>query len=155
LIRKEGNVVYSVLLPLISTRSPGDVFKLLLGPPANFPLSTSLLTNYAKELDLKLLRDFYFVDDRRWEMALLELKEGLDLSEKAGDAFGERVEKVRRAGKKFGEDKEFGFEAKVSTLSRFLKLILSGDADARGCVGALADYGRTCQTLDLATNSRK
>lgn len=101
--------VYSVLLPMLANRPAGDVFRLL----PSYPLSTSLLESYAHDSDRKLLRDFYYVDDRRWESAALELEESLELRE---DAFGERVEKVRRAGKRFSEDKEYGFEAKVSSL---------------------------------------
>ena len=92
---------------MLANRASGDVFRLL----PTYPLSTSLLQLYAHDSDRKLLRDFYYVDDRRWETALLELEESAELRE---DQFGERVEKVRKAGKKFSEDKEYGFEAKVS-----------------------------------------
>jgi hypothetical protein len=96
---------------MLSNRPSGEIFRLL----TSLPLSTSLFQLYARELDAdgvgggqkKVLRDFYYVDDRRWEMACLELDESHERE------FGEKVEKVRRAGKCFAEDKQFGFEAKV------------------------------------------
>ncbi|GAA5885073.1 hypothetical protein JCM16303_006391 [Sporobolomyces ruberrimus] len=103
----DSDLIYSVLLPMLANRPAGDVFRLL----PSYPLSTSLLESYAHDTDRKLLRDFYYVEDRRWESAVLELEESLELRE---DAFGERVEKVRRAGKRFSEDKEYGFEAKMT-----------------------------------------
>ncbi|GAA6059266.1 hypothetical protein JCM10212_006659 [Sporobolomyces blumeae] len=101
----DPDLVYLVLLPLLETRSSGDVFRLL---PA-YPLATSLLQQYALASNRTLLRDFYYVDDRRWEGAVLDLAESLDEVE-----FGNRVEKVRKAAKRFGEDKEYGFEAKMT-----------------------------------------
>ncbi|GAA5928869.1 tethering complex subunit VPS16 [Sporobolomyces koalae] len=103
----DPDLVYSVLLPMLSSRPSGDIFRLL----PSFPLATSLLLLYAHDSDRKLLRDFYYVDDRRWESAVLELEEGLELRD---NEFGERVESVRKASKRFGEDKEYGFEVKMT-----------------------------------------
>jgi hypothetical protein len=125
---------------MLANRPSGDVFRLL--PP--FPLSTSLLQLYAHDSDRKLLRDFYYVDDRRWESAILELEESLDCE------FGEKVEKVRKAGKRFAEDKEYGWESKVS-LRAFD--YLEDNTDCRLCEEI--DDGRTCQITHFTTNARK
>ncbi|GAA6015045.1 hypothetical protein JCM11491_001639 [Sporobolomyces phaffii] len=102
----DPDLVYSVLLPMLSTRPPGEIFRIL----PSLPLSTSLLELYAHDVDQKLLRDFYYVDDRRWQSACLELEAS---HAEEGD-FGARVERVRKAGKRFAEDKEFAFETKMT-----------------------------------------
>ncbi|GAA5970464.1 hypothetical protein JCM3765_007628 [Sporobolomyces pararoseus] len=138
----DSDLVYSVLLPMLANRASGDVFRLL----PTYPLSTSLLQLYAHDSDRKLLRDFYYVDDRRWESALLELEESAELRE---DEFGERVEKVRKAGKRFSEDKEYGFEAKMT--EEHVKLLIlqqtleSESSNKRKYVGlSVNDTIRTC-----------
>ncbi|GAA5914776.1 tethering complex subunit VPS16 [Sporobolomyces salmoneus] len=137
----DSDLVYSVLLPMLANRASGDVFRLL--PP--YPLSTSLLQLYGHDSDRKLLRDFYYVDDRRWESALLELEESAELR----DEFGERVEKVRKAGKRFAEDKEYAFEAKMT--EEHVKLLIlqqtleSESPNKRKYVGlSVNDTIRTC-----------
>lgn len=101
-------VVYTVLISLRRTHSLSAFFKLI----DKKPIAISLLQVYARENDVELLKDFYYQDDRRREMAMLALEEGASLKD-----FGERVSKVREAAKSFGEDKESGFEAKVRYLT--------------------------------------
>lgn len=86
-----------------------------------------MLTNYCKKYDRELIKDFWFQDDRRVENACFELElaaaigtsdtpsaattastEGL-----TAEQFSEKMDRIRSAGKSFGEDKERGFEAKV------------------------------------------
>lgn len=80
------------------------------------------MTNYGKANDKELIRDFWYQDDRRTESACFDLEEAAHVGlgsdrEKNGqltaEQFGEKMEKIRRAQKTFGEDKERGFEAKV------------------------------------------
>jgi len=106
LTNKSGaeKTVYTVLLHLRRSHALGDFFRLL----SPFPSACALLAVHARSNDVELLRDFYYQDDRRKEMACLKLEESLGEGE-----FGERVGRVREAGKAFGEDKEAGFETKV------------------------------------------
>jgi hypothetical protein len=101
--------VYHVLLHLHSALSPGDFFH-ILDDSANPKLTPAikLLQVYAREGDRRLLRDFYYQDDRRTENATLEMHEAAEATDPE-----ERVAKLRGAAKAFGEDKERSFEAKV------------------------------------------
>lgn len=83
----------------------------------------AILTNYGKTNDKELIRDFWYQDDRRTESACFDFEEAAliginDSKEKkehlTPEQFGEKMEKIRRAQKTFGEDKERSFEAKVS-----------------------------------------
>lgn len=103
-------LVYHVLLHLHASLSPGDFFH-TLDDSINPQLTPAirLLQVYAREGDRKLLRDFYYQDDRRTETACLEMQEAGETSDPE-----ERVSRLRSAAKSFGEDKERLFEAKVS-----------------------------------------
>ena len=61
-----------------------------------------------------MLRDFYYSDDRRVESAVLCLEEGRKMTD-----VNARIESVKAALKFFGENKESGFETKVSMYSLF------------------------------------
>lgn len=110
----DTDLVYHVLLRLRSSLSPGDFFHLLDDSitPALTP-AIRLLQVYGKEGDRRLLRDFYYQDDRRTENACLDMEEASQLS-----TAQERTEKLQEAAKHFGEDKGRSFEAKASFLLR-------------------------------------
>ena len=109
--------VLSVLLALRRQHAVGTFFRFLDGKDE----AIAILTNYGKANDKELIRDFWYQDDRRTESACFDLEEaaqiGLDNREKNGqltaEQFSEKMEKIRKAQKTFGEDKERGFEAKV------------------------------------------
>lgn len=67
--------------------------------------------------DKELIKDFWYQDDRRTESACFDLEEasyiGIDKKQLTAEQFGEKMEKIRKASKTFGEDKERSFEAKV------------------------------------------
>jgi hypothetical protein len=176
--------VFAVLLSLRRSLPPGDLFRLiervdasLLSRPTlpststskpSLPAPTSagavrgpvsrLFELFVKELggeeERRLLWDFWYQDDRRREMGVEGLREGMEESvrrrfsafifflsfrkERCADVqagrsfaqdFGEKVAKVRKAQKSFAEDKELVFEAKVRSpiswvLPSFLSLFL-------------------------------
>lgn len=71
--------VYSVLLHLRASLSPGDFFHLLddsISP--DLAPAVKLLQVFAKEADRQLLRDYYYQDDRRTENACLEMQEAAE-----------------------------------------------------------------------------
>lgn len=96
---------------------------------------------------MQLLHDYWYQDDRRVEMALESLREGLETRVSANEAhqersarkltqrtlswviqdYGDRVAKVRQAQKSFADDKERSFEAKVGICLRFTDLAKSAD----------------------------
>jgi len=116
--------VYHVLLHLNSSLSPGDFFH-ILDDSANPQLTPAikLLQVYGKDANRRLLRDFYYQDDRRTDLGCLEMQEAGETAESE-----ERVEKLRAAAKAYGEDKERLFEAKVSQNPR-APIELWSDAD--------------------------
>ncbi len=106
----DPDLVYTVLLRLKRGRSVGDFFRLVDRKPE----AAALLEVYAREHDVEMLRDFYYQDDRRREMGVLQLEESWAQADVEG-----RVAKVKAAAKSFGEDKDCAFEAKVRTLPIF------------------------------------
>lgn len=113
-------LVLSVLLALRRQHSVGTFFRFLDGKDE----AIAILTNYGKVNDKELINGFWYQDDRRTESACFDLEEAARVGlvpaerEKNGqltaEQFSEKMEKIRRAQKTFGEDKERGFEAKVS-----------------------------------------
>lgn len=112
-------LVLSVLLALRRQHAVGSFFRFLDGKDE----AIAILTNYGKKNDKELIRDFWYQDDRRSESACFDLEEasyiGLNNGNKNSgqlnpDQFSEKMEKIRRAQKTFSEDKERGFEARVS-----------------------------------------
>ncbi|GJN89287.1 hypothetical protein Rhopal_002267-T1 [Rhodotorula paludigena] len=81
-------------------------------PPAKDPdalrLFQLLCRQGATGDDLALLRDWWYLDDRRVEMGCENLREAMVIED-----FGDKVAKVRQAQKSFAEDKERAFEAKM------------------------------------------
>lgn len=67
----DPDLVYAVLLRLQRANSVGDFFRLVDRKPE----AAALLEVYAREHDVELLRDFYYQDDRRREMGVLQLQE--------------------------------------------------------------------------------
>lgn len=127
----DTDLVYHVLLRLRSTLSPGDFFHLLDDSvtPALTP-AVRLLQVYGREGDRRLLRDFYYQDDRRTENACLDMEEAGEMS-----TAEERTERLREAAKHFGEDKGRAFEAKVSVLRDTCRTGLTFE-DGRRCCSA-------------------
>ncbi|GAA5989686.1 hypothetical protein JCM10908_000587 [Rhodotorula pacifica] len=68
-----------------------------------------LLEVFAREMgEMQLLRDYWYQDDRRVEMALEALRESGTEKD-----YGEKVAKARQAQKSFADEKERSFEAKM------------------------------------------
>lgn len=107
--------------------SLGDFFRFLDGKPE----AAAILANYGKKYDKELIRDFWYQDDRRTERACFDLEEAAQVQAVArregggggeilsAENFGSMMDKVRNAQKTFGEDKERGFEAKVSGANKY------------------------------------
>ncbi|ELU41202.1 vacuolar assembling/sorting protein VPS16 [Rhizoctonia solani AG-1 IA] len=95
-------------LALIKAVDSGDTD---LGPYADFAWGPAvrLLEVYAREQDRELLKDFYYQDDKRVASALLALDDA-----RTAKMVDNRIELVRAAAKFFSEDRERGWEAKVS-----------------------------------------
>ncbi|GAA5851110.1 hypothetical protein JCM8547_004135 [Rhodosporidiobolus lusitaniae] len=130
------DLVFSVLLSLRRSLPPGDLFRLIERVDASLPASPFSSSHpssssskppshpgkggpTAKLFELflrasegeeegRLLRDFWYQDDRRVEMGIEGLREGM-----RAEDFGDKVAKVRKAQKSFAEDKESAFEAKM------------------------------------------
>ncbi|GAA5897547.1 hypothetical protein JCM6882_003513 [Rhodosporidiobolus microsporus] len=134
---QDVDLVFAVLLSLRRSLAPGDLFRLIERVDASLlPSSSSssakptsstthastrtrgplsalfalFLRTLGTPADLALRADFWYQDDRRVEMGIEGVVEAAGMG--AGE-FGEKVERVRRAQKAFGEDKESGFEAKM------------------------------------------
>ncbi|WWC85237.1 uncharacterized protein L201_000099 [Kwoniella dendrophila CBS 6074] len=106
----DTDLVYQVLLHLRSTLSPGDFFHILddsISP--NLKPAVNLLQVYARQADRDLLRDFYYQDDRRTESGCLEMEES-GQQERTED----RLDRLKKAAKSFGESKERLFESKMA-----------------------------------------
>ena len=136
----DSDLILSVLLSLRKQHSLGTFFRFL----DNKPEAVAVLANYGRRYDRELIRDYWYQDDRRTESACFDLEEAARIgvavpgaaaiagappgaapkdanaAPAAGkealtaEQFGERMDKVRSAMKTFGEDKERGFEARVS-----------------------------------------
>lgn len=136
----DSDLILSVLLSLRKQHSLGTFFRFL----DNKPEAAAVLANYGRRYDRELIRDYWYQDDRRTESACFDLEEAARIgvampgaaaivgappgaapgsasadtaaSREAltAEQFGERMDKVRSAMKTFGEDKERGFEARVS-----------------------------------------
>jgi hypothetical protein len=116
--------------------SLGNFFRFLDGKDE----AIAILTNYGKKYDKELIKDFWYQDDRRTESATFDLEQaaliGSDIStrEKNGqltpEQFSDKMERIRKAMKTFGEDKERGFETKVSLLPFLLTFCVLDEARA-------------------------
>ncbi len=74
------STVYHVLLHLQKRLALGNFFRLIEeGGPVLAPASR-LLQVYAREQNREMLRDFYYSDDRRVEIAVLSLNEAATMS---------------------------------------------------------------------------
>ncbi|GAA5824145.1 hypothetical protein JCM11251_001539 [Rhodosporidiobolus azoricus] len=135
------DLVFAVLLSLRRSLSPGDLFRLiervdssLIQQQQKLRASSSITSSqpstasassrtrgplsklfelFLRELGTKedraLMWDFWYQDDRRVEMGVEGIIEAADEPD-----FAERVAKVRKAQKAFSEEKETGFEAKMT-----------------------------------------
>ncbi|KAI5475070.1 hypothetical protein MNV49_001946 [Pseudohyphozyma bogoriensis] len=152
----DPNLVYTVLLELKRAHALGDFFRFIDDKPD----AAALLQVYGRENDVELLRDFYYQDDRRKEMACLSLDESLALPD-----FGEKVAKIRQAQKSFAEDKEAGFEAKarlsLAMVEDQIRLLtfqqtLEQESPGKTFVGlSVNETIRTCITTGLAKKADK
>jgi hypothetical protein len=103
-----GRPVYHVLLHLHKRLPLGNFFRLLEDGGERLALATRLLQVYAREQNREMLRDFYYSDDRRVEIATLLLEEAATMSDQNA-----KITAIKAAQKSFSEDKDRGFEAKV------------------------------------------
>ncbi|CAG8453383.1 779_t:CDS:10 [Ambispora leptoticha] len=101
----DTDLVYYVMLQLKRKLQPsGEFFRII----NNKPMACNLLEVYCKQQDLKLLKDFYYQDDRHVDRAniiVLESYEQKDLKE--------RIDKLKVALKLYQDDKDHAFEAKA------------------------------------------
>ncbi|KAI9106064.1 Vps16, N-terminal region-domain-containing protein [Phlyctochytrium arcticum] len=101
----DTDLVYLVILHLRRKLPPADFFRII----NDKPLACSLLERYAMQQDRQLLRDFYYQDDRRFNMAHLELAEAFETSD-----IVERTRHLKIASKLLAEDKSHAFETKMT-----------------------------------------
>lgn len=137
----------------------GDFFRLIEAGGPKLANASKLLEVYAREQNRDMLRDFYYSDDRRVESAVLSLDEVermtvvtfpfhlIILSEHHGYVQDptSKITAVKAAQKFFSDDKDRGFEAKVSY---FFPALYSHSQDS-------SDYGRICTASNASTTTRK
>ncbi|KAL6303033.1 vacuolar protein sorting-associated protein 16 [Sparassis latifolia] len=105
----DTDLVYHVLLHLQKRLPLGTFFRVIEeGGPRLAPAS-KLLQVYARDQNREMLRDFYFSDDRRVESAVLSLEEAAAMTDPAS-----KITSIKAAQKFFSEDKERGFEARMT-----------------------------------------
>ncbi len=118
--------MYYVLLHLKRRLNLGDFFRLISEP--SLATASNLLKVYARETEREMLRDYYDIEDRRVDSAILaledyEAKVCLKHSGKVLDALltwiaqdvAEKMSAVKTAAKFFSEDAEHASEAKVGS----------------------------------------
>ncbi|KAG8959165.1 hypothetical protein FRC03_008376 [Tulasnella sp. 419] len=105
----DTDLVFHVLLHLLRHMTLGDFFRLLEDGGATLDTGGRLLVVYAKEQNREMLRDYWYQDDRRTESALLALEDATRAKEQENN-----LDLVKAAAKFFSEDKERGFEAKMT-----------------------------------------
>ncbi|KAJ3045631.1 hypothetical protein HK097_001142, partial [Rhizophlyctis rosea] len=101
----DTDLVYLMILHMKRQLSPPEFYRIIAGKP----LAVSLFESYCRQGDIRLLRDFYYQDDRRIESANAGVVEALGEGE-----LDERVKGLKIAAKAFAEDKEFVFESKCT-----------------------------------------
>ncbi|KAJ3040033.1 hypothetical protein HDV00_011482 [Rhizophlyctis rosea] len=99
----DTDLVYLVILHMKRQLSPAEFYKIISGKP----LACSLFEAYCREQDVKLLRDFYYQDDRRVDNANATVMEAYGEAELA-----DRTNHLKVAAKLYAEDKEHAFESK-------------------------------------------
>ncbi|KAH9833258.1 vacuolar protein sorting-associated protein 16 [Rhodofomes roseus] len=105
----DTDLVYHVLLYLQRRLPLGSFFRLIEEGGSKLAPASRLLQVYAREQNREMLRDFYYSDDRRVESAVLCLEEAAAMQDP-----NSKVSSVKAAQKFFSEDKERGFEAKMT-----------------------------------------
>ncbi|CAK5269240.1 unnamed protein product [Mycena citricolor] len=105
----DTDLVYHVLLHLQKRLSLGSFFRLLEDGGSQLEPASKLLRVYAREQNREMLSDFFYSDDRRVESAVLSLEEAARATDPAA-----KIAAVRSANKSFSEDKERGFESKMT-----------------------------------------
>ncbi|KAJ3129946.1 hypothetical protein HK098_007212 [Nowakowskiella sp. JEL0407] len=101
----DNDLVYLVMLHMKGKLPTADFFRIVNGKP----LACSLLETYSKQQDLKLLKDFYYQDDRRGDSANIMVVEAY-----RKDDLSARVNQLRVSQKLYQEDKDYAFEAKAT-----------------------------------------
>ncbi|THH00476.1 hypothetical protein EW026_g2060 [Hermanssonia centrifuga] len=133
----------------------GNFFRLIEeGGPVLAPASR-LLQVYAREQNREMLRDFYYSDDRRVEIAVLSLNEAATMSDPTA-----KVTAVKAAQKFFSEDKERSFEAKMMDESaRLLAFQQQLEKEADGKISffglSVNETIRTCVINGMAKRAEK
>lgn len=125
----DSDLIYYVLFRLQQRMSRGEFFRIVqaplqapeprvsgdtvgVRPPSEGTythLAACLLERYAREQDKELLRDFYFLDDRRVDQGLLSVSE----APRDAQHVAERVHALRDAAKHFAEDREHVQDARL------------------------------------------
>lgn len=121
--------VYHVLLHLHKRLSLGNFFRLLEDGGERLAPATRLLQAYAREQNREMLRDFYYSDDRRVEIATLLLEDAAGMADQNA-----KITAIKAAQKSFSDDKDHAFEAKVA-----LSFVLSCVTEQLTFVGEMMD----------------
>ncbi|KAJ3018065.1 UNVERIFIED_CONTAM: hypothetical protein HDU68_011345 [Siphonaria sp. JEL0065] len=100
----DTDLAYAVILHIKRKHNMAEFFRLLKGKP----IALNLVESYARTQDLQLLKDFYYQDDRRMEMARVQLQESFELGTVAS-----RINKLKESQRLYQESKDRGFEAKA------------------------------------------
>ncbi|ORY47768.1 hypothetical protein BCR33DRAFT_677973 [Rhizoclosmatium globosum] len=113
----DTDLAYAVILHIKRKHNMAEFFRLLKGKP----VAMALVETYAKNHhDLQLLKDFYYQDDRKIDMARVFLAESFELKA-AGQQVNQQIHKWKESQRLFAESKDCGFEVKA--LEDHMKLV--------------------------------
>ncbi|KAJ1556883.1 hypothetical protein HK096_010294, partial [Nowakowskiella sp. JEL0078] len=101
----DNDLVYLVMLHIQRKLPTAEFFRIVHGKP----LACSLLETYSKQQDLKLLKDFYYQDDRLADSANILVMEAYRQDDPVT-----RINQLKVAQKLYLEDKDFAFENKIT-----------------------------------------
>ncbi|KDQ19047.1 hypothetical protein BOTBODRAFT_28535 [Botryobasidium botryosum FD-172 SS1] len=101
----DTDLVYHVLLHLKRRLNLGDFFRLVSEP--SLVTASNLLKVYARETEREMLKDYYYMEDKRVDSAVLSLEDSEDKE------VTERISAIKTAAKFFSEDADHSFEAKA------------------------------------------
>ncbi|CAG8569116.1 1317_t:CDS:10 [Ambispora gerdemannii] len=109
----DTDLVYYVMLHLKrKLLQSGEFFRII----NNKPMACNLLEVFCKQQDLKLLKDFYYQDDRHVDRANIIVLESYEQK-----SLNDRIDKLKVALKIYQDDKDHAFEVKA--LDENIKLL--------------------------------
>ncbi|KAI8809803.1 Vps16, N-terminal region-domain-containing protein [Cladochytrium replicatum] len=102
----DTDLVYLVMLHMKRNLPTADFFRIV----SNKPVACSLFETFCKQQDIKSLKDFYYQDDRKLDIANVTLLESCGMEQEEANI---KLELLKSAMKMYQEDRNGAFEAKA------------------------------------------